>query len=162
MSPTTLFTVQFTLSTVLCALVARWYVSPALNRLPVESALVPLFLVQALRYLPSSAFAPGQVGASVPMDAMAQIAHGDLGAAILALAAALFLRSGWSGAIGVAWAVNVVTSLEWLYGGYVAASNRLVTYPMGGNWYIVNYYVPLIGVVHVMIFARLLRERRPS
>ena len=156
MSPTTIFAVQFTSSLVLFGLVAKWYVSPALRRLPASQALVPLFLVHALRYLPSSAFAPGQVGAQVPMDAMAAIAYGDLASAVLAVVAAVFLRYRWSGAIAVAWFVNVVTSLDWLYGGFVAASRQLVTYPMGGNWYIINYYVPIIGIVHVMIFARLL------
>ena len=71
MSPTTIFAVQFTSSLVLFGLVAKWYVSPAFRRLSVSQALGPLFLVHALRYLPSSAFAPGQVGAQVPMDAMA-------------------------------------------------------------------------------------------
>jgi hypothetical protein len=162
MSPTTLLGVQFTFSVVLFALVATWYVSPALDRLPASSALVPLFLVHALRYLPSSAFAPGQVDAKVPVHAMAGIAYGDLGSATLALVAAVFLRYRWGGAIGIAWAVNAVTSLDWLYGGFLAASYRLVTYSMGANWYIINYYVPLIGVIHVMIFARLFRERRRS
>jgi hypothetical protein len=32
---------------------------------------------------------------------------------------------------------------------------------MGGNWYIINDYVPLIGVVHVLIFARLLWHSSP-
>jgi hypothetical protein len=158
-SPTTLLGVQFTFSLVLFALVANWYIWPALQKLPVAAALVPLFLVHALRYLPSSAFAPGQVDARVPPDAIAAIAYGDLGSAILALLAALFLRYGWSGAIGVAWIVNIVTSADWLYAGFVAASRQLVTYAMGGNWYIINYYVPVIGVIHVMIFARLLRDR---
>ena len=27
----------------------------------------------------------------------------------------------------------------------------LVTYPMGGNWYIINYYVPVIGIIHIWI-----------
>lgn len=159
MSPTTLLGVQFTFSLVLLALVAKWFIWPARQRLPVFAALVPLFLVHALRYLPSSAFAPGQIGATVPMDAMATIAYGDLGSAILALTAALFLRYRWSGAIGVAWLVNIVTALDWLNAGFVAASRHLVTYPMGGNWFIINYYVPVIAVIHVMIFARLLRER---
>jgi hypothetical protein len=159
MSPTTLMGVQFTSSLVLFALVARWYISPALNALPASTALVPLFLVHGLRYLPSSAFAPGQVGANVPMDAMAAIAYGDLASALLAMIAALFLRYRWNGAIGVAWLVNVFASLDWLYASFLAASNRLVTHPMGANWYIINYYVPVIGVIHVMIFARLLRER---
>ena len=93
------------------------------------------------------------------MDAMAAIAYGDLASAILALIAAVFLRYQWSGAIGLAWIVNALTATDWLYAGYVAASRQLVTYPMGGNWYIINYYVPVIGVIHVMIFARLLREQ---
>jgi hypothetical protein len=159
MSPTALLGVQFTFSLVLFALVANWYIAPALARLSVFQALVPLFLVHTLRYLPSSAFAPGQVGTAVPMDAMAAIAYGDLASAILALIAAVFLRYQWSGAIGLAWIVNALTAADWLYAGYVAASRKLVTYPMGGNWYIINYYVPVIGVIHVMIFARLLREQ---
>ncbi|PWT86187.1 MAG: hypothetical protein C5B57_01580 [Blastocatellia bacterium] len=159
MSPTTLLSVQFTFSLVLFSLVAKWYISPALNARPTPAALVPLFLVHALRYLPSTAFAPGQVDAGVPMQAMQAIAYGDLASAVLALVAAVFLNYRWHGAIAVAWIVNIVTSLDWINGGYVAASNELVTYPMGGNWYIINYYVPVIGVIHVMIFARLLRDR---
>jgi len=162
MSPTTLFGVQFSFSLILFALLAAWYIGPALRRLPVSDALVPLFLVHALRYLPSSAFAPGQVDARVPADAMAAIAFGDLASAVLALLAALFLRYRWSGALGVAWIVNIVTSIDWLYAGFLAASRQLVTYPLGGNWYIINYYVPVIGVIHLMIFARLLGHSNPN
>jgi hypothetical protein len=141
--------------------VAKWYISPALNRLPTPAALVPLFLVHALRYLPSSAFAPGQVDARVPKGAMEAIAYGDLISAVLALIAAVFLYYRWGGAIVVAWVVNLVTSLDWVYAGSVAASNELVTYPLGGNWYIINYYVPVLGVIHLMIFSRLIRDSRP-
>jgi hypothetical protein len=152
-----LFGVQFTLSLIIFALVAKWYITPALNKLPLQAALVPLFLVHAMRYLPSSAFAPGQVDPKLPMDAMAGIAYGDLASAILALIAVVFLRNGWFGALALAWVVNVVTSLDWLNAGYLAAASQLVTYRMGGNWYIISYYVPVIGVIHVMIFARLLK-----
>ena len=93
---------------------------------------------------------------------MAVIAYGDLVSALLALIAAVFLYYGLGGAILVAWIVNVLATLDYLYAGFVAASNQLVTYPMGGNWYIINYYVPVIGVVHVMIFARLLKGRMTS
>ena len=160
MSPTSLFAAQFTFSLVLSVIVAKWYLVPALNKLPAHAALVPLFLFHALRYLPSSAFAPGQIGEAVPKDAMAAIAYGDLASAVLALLAVFFLRYQWPGAIAVAWLVNVVTSLDWLYASFLAASNQLATYPMGSNWYVINYYVPAIGVVHVLIFARLLRESR--
>jgi hypothetical protein len=160
MSPTALLGVQFTFSLVLFSLVAKWYIWPALNALPTGTALAPLFLVHALRYLPSSAFAPGQVDPRVPRTAMEAIAYGDLASAVVALVAAVLLYYRWGGAVIVAWIVNLVTSLDWLYAGYLAASNQLVSYPLGGNWYIINYYVPVIGVVHLMIFARLIRDLR--
>lgn len=160
MSPTSLFAVQFTLSLILSAIVAGWYIGPALKKLPLHAALVPLFLFEALRYLPSSAFAPGQVSDAVPKAAMAGIAYGDLASALLSLLAAFSLRYKVSGAIAIAWVVNVVTSLDWLYASFLAASNQLVTYPMGANWYIVNYYVPAIGVAHVLIFVLLFKADR--
>lgn len=159
MNPQLLFGIQFTLSLVIFGLVAKWYIAPPLNKLPLQAALVPLFLVHTLRYLPSSGFAPGQVDPNIPRDALASIAYGDLVSALLALIAVVFLRGGWRGAVTVAWVVNVITSLDWLYAGYLAASSRMVTYAMGGNWYIISYYVPVIGVIHVMIFARLLKGR---
>jgi hypothetical protein len=142
MNPQLLFGIQFTLSLVISGLVAKWYIAPALNKLPLQAALVPLFLVHALRYLPSSGFAPGQVDPNIPRDALAGIAYGDLVSALLALIAVVFLHNGWRGAITVAWVVNVITSLDWLSAGYLAASSRMVTYAMGGNWYIISSTFP--------------------
>jgi hypothetical protein len=125
MSPTSLFAVQFTFSLLLSTIVAGWYIGPALKKLSLDAALVPLFLFEA--------------------------------SAVLALLAALSLRYKVSGAIAIAWVVNVVTSLDWLYASFLAASNQLVTYPMGANWYIINYYVPAIGVAHVLFLSGCLR-----
>ena len=163
-SPTSLSSLQFTLSVLIFSLVAKWYIAPALNKLEPYRALVPLFLVHTLRYLPSTAFAPGQIGSDVPMQAMSRIAYGDLMSAILAVVAVMFLRYRWPGALPVAWAVNIVASLDWLYASFLATSNQLINHFLGGNWYIVHYYVPVIGVIHVMIFTRLLQvdsRRRP-
>jgi hypothetical protein len=159
MSPVLLFGLQFTLSLVIFALIATWYITPALDRLPIHAALIPLFLVHTLRYLPSTAFAPGQVDPKLPMDTMATIANGDLASALLALVAVVFLRYQWAGSLAVAWIVNVLASLDWLNAGFLAASHQFPTYSLGGNWYIISYYVPVIGVVHLMIFRRLLRAR---
>src|SRR5262249_709957 len=109
--------------------------------------------------LPSSAFAPGQVGDGAQMNVMAAIAYGDLASAVLALIAAWFLHYRLAGAIGVAWIVNIATSVDWIYATYLPVTHGLANDPLGGNWYIINYYVPLIGVIHVAIFARLLRAR---
>tara|TARA_Y100000588_G_scaffold297194_1_gene317861 strand:- start:903 stop:1283 length:381 start_codon:yes stop_codon:yes gene_type:complete len=126
------------LSLVIFALVAKWYISPALDKRSMEDALVPLFLVHTLRYLPSSGFAPGPLDPEIPMEAMSQIAYGDVASALLALVAVLLLRLRWSGAIAVAWVVNILMSLDWLNATMLAASNELVTYRMGVNWYIIS------------------------
>jgi hypothetical protein len=162
MDATALFGIQFTFSLILSALVAKWYVAPALSKLPTHAALVPLFLFHVLRYLPSSAFAPGQVDPNIPKYAMAAIAYGDLASAVLALIAAFFLHYRVQGAIAIAWLVNILTALDWLHASYLAASNHLPTFYMGGNWYIVCYYVPAIGVAHVLIFVRLAKHRRAN
>ena len=47
----------------------------------------------------------------------------------------------WPSAIPVAWLVNIVTSIKWTYASYLVGSKQLATYAMGGNWYIVNYFV---------------------
>lgn len=57
------------------------------------------------------------------MDAMAAIAYGDLASAILALIAASFLRYQWRGAIEIAWIVNIVTSVDWVYAGWRLPAN---------------------------------------
>ena len=159
--PTTVLSgLQFTLSLAIFSLIAKWYIGPALSQLPKYAALAPLFLAHTLRYLPSSAFAPGQVGSDVPAHAMASIAYGDLASAILALVAVLFLRYRWPGALAIAWLVNIAASLDWLYASFLAASQQLITHAMGGNWYIIHYYVPVIGVIHVMIFGRLLKAEQ--
>jgi hypothetical protein len=158
-SPTSLSALQFTLSLIIFSLIAKWYITPALNKLKPYDALALLFLVHTLRYLPSTAFAPGQIGSDVPMEAMSRIAFGDLTSAILALVAVMFLRYRWPGALTVAWVVNIVASLDWLYASFLAASNQLINHSLGGNWYIVHYYVPVIGVIHVMIFMRLLKRK---
>ena len=157
-----LFGIQFTLSLVICAMIAVWYIAPWARSKPLQDALVPLFLIHAFRYLPSSGFAPGQIGADVPGDAMTQIVYGDLTSSILALIAVVFLRFRWAGAIAVAWTANIVMGLDWLYATYVAASNELVTYSLGVNWYIVSYYVPLLAVVHGLITWRLLKNQAPG
>src|SRR5262249_8692251 len=87
--------------------------------------------------------------------AMAGIAYGDLASAILALIAVVFLRYRWRGAVGIAWLVNAVTSLDWLYAGFLAASSQLVTYGVGGNWYIINYDVTVICVINIMVSSGL-------
>lgn len=157
MEPLAQFGLQFGLSFVFFAVVAVWYIAPALNRRSLEAALVPLFLVQTTRYIPLSGLAPGQVGADVSLHAFAQIGFNGLASAVLALLAALFLRYGWPAAVPLAWIVNTVTLAEGAYASYLALTHQFVMYPLGMNWFIIGYWLPVVAVVHLLTYARLMR-----
>src|SRR5262245_59290243 len=75
MSAQLLLGLQFTFSLIIFSMIAKWYIMPALNKLPIHEALMPLFLTHALLYLPSTAFAPRQVDATMPMDATVGLGH---------------------------------------------------------------------------------------
>ena len=66
--PIVLFGIQFTLSLVVYSLIARWFVSPRLSRLPLELALAPLLWVHVFRIVGGTILAPGAVGPGVPME----------------------------------------------------------------------------------------------
>ena len=68
MPPIVLFGIQFTFSLAVYALIAWWYVSPRLSRIPRELALVPLVWVHVFRIVGGTILAPGAVDASVPAD----------------------------------------------------------------------------------------------
>lgn len=157
MEPLAQFGLQFVLSFVFFAVVAAWYISPALSRRKLEAALVPLFLVQTTRFIPLSGLAPGQVGPDVSLDAIAQIGYNGLATSILALVAALFLRYGWPAAVPLAWLINAVTFAEGCYASYLALTHQFVMYPLVVNWFIISYWLPVIFVIHFLIFIRLYR-----
>src|SRR5260221_14479918 len=92
MEPIVLFGIQFTLSLVVYALIAFWYVVPRLSRLPREAALVPLLWIHAFRVVGGAILAPGAVDAGGPMDFRGIIGYGGLGTGFLALLALIGLR----------------------------------------------------------------------
>src|SRR5258708_39521410 len=100
MEPIVLFGIQFTMSLVAYLLIAFWYVTPRLSRLPREAALVPLLWVHAFRIVGGTILAPG---AAVPVEFRVMIGYGDLATAFLALLALVALRARFPGAIALVW-----------------------------------------------------------
>ena len=82
-------------------------------------------------------------------------AYGDLLTGVLALLALVALRTGWAGALGMVWVFNLVGSLDLVN----ALRHQAVAPDFGAAWYIPTFFVPLLLVTHVMIFARLVKGR---
>jgi hypothetical protein len=159
MPPIVLFGIQFTFSLAAYALIAWWYVSPRLSRLPREMALVPLVWIHAFRIVGGTILAPGAVDASVPADFRTMIGYGDMATALLALLALIALRFRWRGAIALVWICIAVGLLDTVNAIIQSMRDSVFTHALGVNWVIVTMYVPALLVSTVLIFIQL---RRPS
>jgi hypothetical protein len=156
--PIVLFGIQFTFTLAAYALIAWWYVSPRLSRLPREAALVPLVWVHAFRIAGGTILAPGAVEASVPIAFRTMIGYGDMATALLALLALIALRLRWRGAIALVWLTIAVGLVDTVNAIIESMRYSVFTYALGVNWVIVTMYVPALLVSTVLIFIQL---RRP-
>ena len=157
MSTFQIFGLQFLLSLIVYALIARWYLAPRLATLPLASALMPLLLLHASRHLGMVFLVPTVVGPSLPPAFAIPAAYGDLLAALLALLAIATLRAGWRSALALTWLFNVVGSLDLLNALY--RGNQLEV-QLGAAYYIPTFVVPALLVTHAMIFIMLVRRAR--
>ena len=159
MSPFYLLNLQSTLSLIVFALIAAWYIAPRLKKMETNDALVVLALIHVFRYTPMTLLVPGQVSPDVPADVATTIAYGDLTSGLLALLAVLFLHYRWAGALVVAWLFNVVGIADIVMALVQGVGARLYEYELGFNWYILTYYVPVLVVTHIMMIKRLIKGK---
>jgi hypothetical protein len=162
MDPTILFGVQFTLSLIAYALIAVWYVAPALGRLPREAALIPLLFVHVFRIVGGTILAPGAVATDVPSDFRTMIGFGDLATAVLALLAVIALRRRFPGAVALVWLCLIVGTADTVNAIVQSVRFSVFTYSLGVNWVIVTLYVPALLVSSVLIILQLVRPSQPK
>ena len=154
MSPEAIFGLQFGLSVVVWALLARSVAAPWLAKRDRREALFWLTLPHAFRHVGLVFLVPGVVSGDLPFSFAGPAAYGDLAAGVLALASLIALRAGWSGATAVVWVFNVVGTVDLLN----ALRHVEVISELGAAWYIPTLLVPLLLVTHFMIFVRLIRR----
>lgn len=155
MTPLAIFSLQFVLSVVVIATIARWEIAPRLAKLSLEEALFWLALPHAFRHIGMVFLVPGIVAEPLPNAFALPAAYGDLTAGLLAFFTLFALRGGWRIAIPAVWLFNVVGTVD-----LVNALRQAEVVPdLGAAWYIPTFFVPLLLVTHYMIFARLLRRR---
>src|SRR5215813_6240012 len=73
-----IFGLQTTLSLIVYALIAKWYVWPRLTALPLSAALVPLLLVHAMRHIGTTVLMTGVIEPATPQAFTVPLAYGDL------------------------------------------------------------------------------------
>jgi hypothetical protein len=160
MTPFWVLNIQSTLSLILFILIGRWYVGPRLSSRSRDQAVLPLLWIHAFRYAPLTLLAPGQADPRIPADVVGTVAYGDFMAALFALLAIVAVQLRLRMATALVWLFSIVSIADLVYGTSRAAGAEMYTYYMGGSWYIVNFYLPMLIVSQVMIAYYLVK--RPS
>jgi len=74
--------------------------------------------------------------------------------------AVLSVRLRVRGALLVVWLFSIISIGDLANATIKAVEGRMYTFYMGWNWYILNFYVPMLVVSQVMIIYYLVRSRR--
>jgi len=154
-----IFGLQFALSTLVYALIVRWFASAWLAAMPVRNALLVLLIPHLMRHLGMTFLVTVVASPDVPRGFVSQVAYGDLLAMFLALAAALALRARADFARGLVWVFNIVGTLDLANALYNGIRLDVTRYQVGAVWYIPTFAVPLLLVTHYMIFVTLLKRK---
>jgi hypothetical protein len=101
---------------------------------------------------------PGQVSPEVPLQVARTIAYGDLISGILAFVAAIMVWYKITTAKLMVWIFTIVG-----FGDVILASAKgigagLLDLPIGFNLYILNFYVPMLIVTHILILRILTKK----
>ena len=154
MDTLTIFGLQFVLSLVVYALLAKWYVLPWLAEQPTHQALMPLIFPHALRHLGLAFLVPELIAQPLPSFFACTAAYGDFISGLLALGALVALRARWGLSLTLVWLFNIVGTVD-----LMNALRQAEAVPsLGTTWYIPTFVVPILLVTHGMIFIRLFRE----
>ena len=159
MDNVTIFWIQILTSVFVCALVAVWYVFPALTKLSRNSALTLLLFVHVFRYVGMTLLVTDMIDPKLPREFLSRAAYGDLLAAALALASIFALRSNWLAALPLVWVANTWGFVDLLNGLRGVLQLNVPSFNLATSWYIYTFYAPLVVVSHLMIFWILIKSR---
>jgi hypothetical protein len=156
--PELIFGIEIVAAIISFTLVARWYVAPRLDALPVVEGLTPLLLLHTYRTLGLMMIVPSVVDPTLPDAFAVPAAYGDFLAAILAFATLGAFRMRLAIAPLLAWAFSVEGIGDLLNAFVQGFIVGITDYQLGATWFIFTVLVPALLVSHVMIVVRLLRR----
>lgn len=143
-------------------LIAKWYLWPAIKDRSPKIALTPLLLYACLRVNGLMFLMPGLVSRELPRAFAVPTAYGDLTAACLALLALWPLRTGNALAAPMVWLFNIAGLLDLVYANISTFKDHVDPTYLGVSYYLAVLNVPAMLVVHILIFAYLLKPKLQS
>jgi len=149
--------ISYTVAFVAFGCAGRWYLWPAIkDRVPRE-ALPPLLLYASFRVNGLMFLMPGIVSPQLPRAFAVPTAYGDLTAAVFALVTLWPVRAGKAAATPMVWLFNIVGLLDLVYANISTFKDHVDPTYLGVSYYLAAINVPAMVVVHILIFAYLVK-----
>jgi hypothetical protein len=152
------FFISYAVAFVAFGLIGKWYVWPYIKDRDLKTALTPLLLYACLRVNGLMFLMPGLVSPELPSAFAVPTAYGDLTAVILALLALACIRFESALAVPMLWLFNIAGLLDLIYANISTFKDHVDPAQLGASYYLAVLNVPAMVVVHVLIFAYLLRR----
>lgn len=154
------FFISYFIAFIVFALIAKWYIWPAIKDLDLKTALTPLLLYACLRVNGLMFLMPGLVSHDLPDSFATPTAYGDLTAVILALISLYAIRKELAVSVVLLWIFNIVGLLDLVYANIATFTEQVDPAQLGASYYLAVLNVPAMIVVHIMIFMYLLRNKK--
>jgi len=151
------FFISYGVAFLVFGLIGSWYVWPSMKGRTLKVALSPLLLYACLRVNGLMFLMPGIVSPELPGAFAVPTAYGDLTAALLALLTLASIRAGSAFAVPMLWLFNIIGLLDLIYANISTFKDHVDPVQLGASYYLAVLNVPAMVVVHVLIFAYLLR-----
>ena len=156
------FFISYAVAFLVFGLIANWYIWPSIKDRPLKSAIPPFLLYACLRVNGLMFLMPGLVSPELPRAFAVPTAYGDLTAVVLALLALGCIRYENAAAVPMLWVFNVAGLLDLIYANLSTLKDQVDPVYLGVSYYLVVLNVPAMVVVHVLIFAYLLKRTAPE
>ena len=153
------YVISYCVAFLVFGLVAKWYLWPVVKDRPPRSALTPLLLYACLRVNGLMFLMPGLVSRDLPRAFAVPTAYGDLTATLLALLALWPLRAASALAVPLVWLFNVVGLLDLAYANISSVMDHVDPTYLGASYYLAAINVPAMVVIHILIFAYLIKRK---
>jgi hypothetical protein len=157
MEPIAFFVLQLTWFLIAWALITRFILWPCSAALPPDARLSVWVAPEMFRVLGVGLLVPN-LSPGMPAEFAVPTAAADSLTALLAAAAFVALRRGWSAARGLAWACTLIGSVDLLVAFPHAASTGAISH-LAAQWYVPVFAGPPLVISHMACFILLLRGR---
>jgi hypothetical protein len=159
MDNVSIFWLQLLTSVFVFSRVTMWYVWPALTKLSLNSALIPLLFAHVPRYVGMTLLVPGMVDPKLPIGMLSTTAYGDLVAAALALTSIFALRSDSRVAVPLVWLFSIWGFVDMLNALRGVLQVNLPSFDLATFWYVYTFYAPVVLISHLLIFWILIKSK---